>query len=343
MPRGNLEGIVPRALALPFVRSLINRSQYWKAFELRRRQRIDLNLIFDHNPTKFLSECEIFLDQIKKVEYLNLFIASLQDYDVSSFKYIVPAFGESGLAKITEQKSDFDFSKKINILCYELRVRMMNFDFNDEVCKEEKVSIDSSNYLLPILSTFAKENPAKLEDALNLIRDVANDKKKSLMSEEIQSSIQYLAFLADYDIIYDTALGMYDFDLCKAVARNSQKDPKIYLPQLARFKAMHPLLAKLDVDIQLKRFESGLNHLFDAKDLVDNHFERCLTLIEAHKLHKSGLRLFQYDAVAYRAIMVSLGNSLLDENKPDIALGIFMAAEPKYFVGAKKAARVCGD
>ena len=42
------------------------------------------------------------LDQIKEVECLNLFIASLQDYDVSSFKYIVPAFGESGLAKITE-------------------------------------------------------------------------------------------------------------------------------------------------------------------------------------------------------------------------------------------------
>ena len=41
--------------------------------------------------------------------------------------------------------------------------------------------------------------------------------------------------------------------------------------------------------------------------------------------------------------MVSLGNSLLEENKPDIALGIFMAAEPKYFVGAKKDARACGD
>ena len=41
--------------------------------------------------------------------------------------------------------------------------------------------------------------------------------------------------------------------------------------------------------------------------------------------------------------MVSLGNSLLDVNKPDIALGIFMAAEPKYFVGAKKAAGACGD
>ena len=180
-------------------------------------------------------------------------------------------------------------------------------------------------------------------EALNLICDVAKSSRKSLMADESQSSFQYLAFLADYDLIYDTALGMYDFDLCKAVARNSQKDPKVYLPQIARLKSLHPLLAKYDVDIQLGRYESAFVHLFEAKGFIDNHFAQCLDLIEKYDLHKCGLNLFRDEAACYRSIMISLGNSLLEKNKPELALATYLATQPRHIEGAKSAARACGD
>ena len=43
---------------------------------------------------------------------------------------------------------------------------------------------------------------------------------------------RYLAFFADMNALFDLALGMYDLDLTKAVARQSQKDPREYLPFL---------------------------------------------------------------------------------------------------------------
>ena len=152
MPRGNLEGVVPRALALPFVRSLISDCCYADAFDLMRRQRIDLNLIVDHNPIRFLDECELFIKQVGRTEYLNLFIASLQNYDVTLIKYVVPAFGIANIES-SKRNSDFDFSDKVNIVCRKLRDKMMDMDSG--VMSEIKI-FKRESYLLPILSTFAK-------------------------------------------------------------------------------------------------------------------------------------------------------------------------------------------
>lgn len=335
MSRGNLEGVVPRALALPFARSLIDKSEYGNAFDIMRRQRIDLNLIFDHNPQMFLDQCSLFLEQVERTDYLNLFIASLQDYDVTSLKYIVPNFGSSNMEGRTA-KSKFDFTCKVNEVCTRLRHQMMN----EEACNDNLST--GGRFHLPILSTFAKENPPKLEQALDLINDIAQKDGKSLFSEQAQSSIQYLAFLADYDLIFNTALGMYDFDLAKAVARNSQKDPKVYLPMLSRLSRMSNLLGRHDVDMQLGRYESALIHLAKAKDEVENHFERCLELTTKHKLHSTALQLFTEEEKRC-SIMVSLGNRHMEENRAEAALATYLAAKPKYLDGAKEAARICGD
>ena len=49
MPRGNLEVIHPRALALQIIKQLLNKCDYKKTMEILRRQRINLNLIVDHD------------------------------------------------------------------------------------------------------------------------------------------------------------------------------------------------------------------------------------------------------------------------------------------------------
>lgn len=80
MPRGNLETINPRLLVLTILRNLLDRyapttvsspslilkltrfilfkrHDYEEAFALMRTQRIDLNLMYDHNPSDFLEVC----------------------------------------------------------------------------------------------------------------------------------------------------------------------------------------------------------------------------------------------------------------------------------------------
>ena len=50
MPRGNLETISPRALVLSCVRRYLDGVEFKSAFVLMRKHRINMNLIYDHNP-----------------------------------------------------------------------------------------------------------------------------------------------------------------------------------------------------------------------------------------------------------------------------------------------------
>ena len=50
MPRGNLETISPRALVLSCVRRQLDGVEFKSAFVIMRKHRINLNLVYDHNP-----------------------------------------------------------------------------------------------------------------------------------------------------------------------------------------------------------------------------------------------------------------------------------------------------
>lgn len=50
MPRGNLETICPRALILSVVRKGLDLLEFGTVFKCMRKHRLNLNLIYDHNP-----------------------------------------------------------------------------------------------------------------------------------------------------------------------------------------------------------------------------------------------------------------------------------------------------
>lgn len=78
MPRGNLETIYPRALVLAGIRRSISEKKYDEAFLACRSHRVDMNILHDHNPLQFLADISIFIDQLAKVEYIDLFLSQLR-------------------------------------------------------------------------------------------------------------------------------------------------------------------------------------------------------------------------------------------------------------------------
>lgn len=78
MPRGNLETIFPRAMVVAGIRDLIEEMNYGRAFAYCRTQRVDMNILYDHKPEQFLSKVGLFLDQLEKVSYIDLFLSALQ-------------------------------------------------------------------------------------------------------------------------------------------------------------------------------------------------------------------------------------------------------------------------
>jgi len=79
MPRGNLEGIYPRIIMLKQVIADIENMEYGKAFRMLRQHKIDINLLYDVNPDKFMTNISKFTKEVSQVDYLNLFINSLNE------------------------------------------------------------------------------------------------------------------------------------------------------------------------------------------------------------------------------------------------------------------------
>jgi elongator complex protein 1 len=346
MPRGNIEVVNPRALVLRHAMFKTNDKCYKEALELMRRQKVDLNLIVDMNPSHFLENGGVttFIEQVENIDHLNLFISSLQNWDSTLERYPIPHWIES---LNTGRASSDDCTDKVNKVCLALRSVMTEAQQKGQTTGGRPIT--DSHFLLPILSTFAKENPPRLENALALIRDNAirkhhsSAKKPPLFSESAQNSIQYLAFMADYELLFQTALGLYDYDMARAVARNSQMDPKSYLPLLQFYRGLPLYFGRYQVDLKLKRYELALRNLFDSRlngevvsdveisqkyDGVNgNTFEDCLRLMEEHHLHRLGLELCE-DKLQRNRIYQSLGDHLLVEKKSSLALSVFLAADP---------------
>ena len=78
MPRGNLETIFPRAMVLAGIRQLVDDRNYGRAFAYCRTQRVDMNILYDHQPEQFLANVGLFLDQLHDVTYIDLFLSSLR-------------------------------------------------------------------------------------------------------------------------------------------------------------------------------------------------------------------------------------------------------------------------
>ena len=351
MPRGNLEGVYARALVLPHVLSQLCQGAYRNALEMMRQQKVDLNLLVDWNPASFLdSGAKDLLEQVSNVDHLNLFISSLRNENVTQTIHALPSWLLEDLNLSLVTTDQFDFSTKVNQVCRKLRELM-----------EKSVQVGDA-LLFPVLSTYAKEEPPQLHTALSLIESKALEnegasearsrkKQPPLFSERSQSAFQYLAFLATYQKLFDTALGMYNLELARAVARNSQMDPKEYLPLLERLRNLPPAYAKHEIDMRLERYPNALRNLVESANQeeegsdgnVKNTFDDCLLLIKKHSLHTLGLELFHQES-RNREILIDLGQRLLDSGEAQNALTISLTIpEPAPVELILKAARKCRD
>lgn len=76
-PRGNLETISPRPIVFEVVDRLSKSREYWKAFELSRRQRVDMNHIVNANFDGFIANIENFVHQVDDPNHLSIFMTFL--------------------------------------------------------------------------------------------------------------------------------------------------------------------------------------------------------------------------------------------------------------------------
>lgn len=298
MPRGNLETIHHRALVLAQIRKWLDSLMFNEAFECMRKLRINLNLIYDHNPKVFLENVEIFVKQIDSVNYINLFLTELKEDDVRKTMY--PS------AVADKASPDSKEVKKVDLICDALRAAME--------------TINPHKYCLSILTSYVKKSNPALEVALQKVHELKENPPSAADAVSAEDALKYLLFLVDVNELYDHSLGTYDFDLVIMVAEKSQKDPKEYLPFLNDLKKMETNYQRYTIDKHLKRYNKALCHLAKCGPV---HFSEFLKLVMDHKLYTEGLKLFQPGTQEYKDISNAYGEYLNEKHQYEQAGLIF--------------------
>lgn len=288
MPRGNIETIYPRNLSLGLLIHFIEEKNYRDAFLICRKNRIDMNLLVDINMKAF--DCTSFVSQIHEVEYLNLFVTALCDYNS-----IRKSYGEYS-SIFSEDSLTFD-GIKVNLLCREIRASLEN----------QKIK-----YAETIMTTYVKQSPPDLESALSYISLL---KQENFSPSMIDKTLKYLIFLVDANQLFDIALGMYDFSLCLSIAQRSQKDPKEYIPFLEELSAMTENIQKFRINDHLKKYSKALEFLYFS---VQEGFQSASFLLEyvgRFKLYSQFLRIATSKDVFYNDFLELYADFLLTEKK----------------------------
>lgn len=290
MPRGNLETIFPRAMVVAGIRQLIDEKRYDRAFATCRTQRVDMNILYDHRPDLFLDNVSLFLEQLQDATYIDLFLSSLREEDVTQAMYRDTRPSRNQDAALSTATVTVGSSSKVNSIC-------------DAVLKTLQTHKNAN--LQNIITAHVCKNPPALDDALQMVA--------GLMSEDealAERAVEHICFLADVNKLYDHALGLYNLDLALLVAQQSQRDPREYLPFIQNLHHLPPLRREFAIDDHLSRREKALSHL---KAL--NLFDEVQKYTVKHGLYKTALNLYRYDEAAHKILMELYASHLASISK----------------------------
>ncbi|KAA0192735.1 hypothetical protein HAZT_HAZT001903 [Hyalella azteca] len=285
MPRGNIEIIYPRPLLVHLLRRLLDDREYHRCVEIMRKHRIDMNLIYDHDPCAFLANCNEFVESVDNAGWIDLFLAGLKNTDSTRSLY---AFNYKDAApKLTPTDPNASDSK-VDTICKAVR--------------EAMIAVNENKFLLPILTSYVKMDAGQMDEALRRLQRMRLEKSGDISCEE---GLRHLLYIADADALCDVALGTYDFDLVMMVFEKSQKDPKEFLPFLNNLKKMETNYMKYSINVYLKRYKEAFRSLRETGSL---HLEECLALVKREKLFSEGLECLKGNDVLYGAVTEAYAN-----------------------------------
>ncbi|KAI9311999.1 IKI3 family-domain-containing protein [Dichotomocladium elegans] len=294
MPRGNLETVSPRAFVLAQIREDLKNLSYRSAFIACRRNRIDLNILYDYDPQRFFEHIPKFIEQVPEVDYLNLFLSTLKNEDTT--KTLYQHAGQASPEALS------DASDKVNKICKAFRDVLFR--------------LGRDKYIQSILSTYVKSTPPELEAALGLLADI-----RETSINDAEEALKYTIFLCDAASLYDVALGMYNFTLVLMVAQQAQMDPREYLPFLQELQKLDKFYQRFRIDDHLKRYDSALRNLSRAGD--SDHFDELLEYMKRHSLYKVALEEYGTKPNQKKLILDAYGDYLSSRNTHDEAAMVY--------------------
>ncbi|KAL4927181.1 Elongator subunit IKI3 [Aspergillus undulatus] len=289
--RGNIETIYPRALVLAGIRTFIDRKDYRSAFLTCRSQMVDMNIIHDYAPEQFMESITLFVDQVKRVDFVDEFLSRLKEEDVSQTLYKdtlkalkVEVAAETGLTASARKSS------KVNRIC------------DGFLAALEK---RSDTNLHNLITAHVCKLPPDLESGLQLVARLRDES-----SEQAEDAVEHMCFLTDANRLYETALGLYDLELTLLVAQQAQRDPREYIPFLRKLQQLPELRRQFEIDNYLGRWAKALGHLHGL-----GVHDELREYVVKHVLYTDAIGIYKYQPEQLRDITRLYADYLYEESK----------------------------
>ncbi|KGO68497.1 Uncharacterized protein PITC_071220 [Penicillium italicum] len=298
-PRGNIETIFPRALVLAGIRTFIDQKKYRSAFMACRSQMVDLNILHDYAPEQFMENVALFIDQVKKIDYIDDFISRLSEDDVSQTLYkdtlkisknVSAAVAQPDGPAVPSVPKIGKKESKINKICDAFLAALQN-----------RVDTNLQN----LITAHVCKSPPDMEAGLGLAAGL-----RTQHTEQAEDAIAHMCFLTDAHRLYSHALGVYDLELTLLVAQQAQMDPREYLPFLRKLQQLPETRRQFEIDNHLSRFEKALGHLYAL-----NAHDEISAYVVKHVLYKEALELYKYQTEQQREITELYADYLQDQSK----------------------------
>ncbi|KAJ5176282.1 uncharacterized protein N7482_002159 [Penicillium canariense] len=298
-PRGNIETIFPRALVLAGIRTFIDRKNYRAAFLACRSQMVDMNILHDYAPQQFMENVQLFIEQVKKIEFIDDFLSRLKEEDVSQTLYkdtLKISRNESAVVAQPDSPSMPLLPKlpgktsKVNAICDAFLAVLQNL-------------LDTN--LQNLVTAHVCKEPPDLQAGLELVANL-----RTHNSEQAQDAIEHMCFLTDANRLYSHALGLYDLELTLLVAQQAQMDPREYLPFLRKLQQLPEIRRQFEIDNHLSRFNKALKHLFTL-----GAHEEIRAYVTRHILYKEALEIYKYQPEQLREITHLYADYLQNDSK----------------------------
>ncbi|EFQ98733.1 elongator complex protein 1 [Nannizzia gypsea CBS 118893] len=300
MPRGNIETIYPRAFVLAGIRGYIENKKYKSAYLVCRSQMVDMNILYDYMPEQFLDNIPLFLDQVKRVEFIDEFLSRLKNEDVTktlykdTLKLSQPTEASRGDGPGSNQAPAGSFGvakaeNKVNKICDAFIAVLSN-------------RIDTN--LQNLVTSHVCKSPPDLDAGLSLVA-----KLREQNAEQAEEAVEHMCFLTDAHQLFNYALGLYDLELTLMVAQQAQRDPREYLPFLQKLHGVSELQRKYEIDNHLGRFTKALKTLH----ALGSYDDLKLYTIK-HSLYKDALVLYKYQPELLRDMTQLYADYLYDQS-----------------------------
>jgi len=285
-----------------------------------------MNILHDHAPAVFLENVGLFVDQVKRVDYIDLFLSQLRlvmslddghyqadyyqrDEDVSQtmYKETIPRQPEStsalanGISKLALSDSPLmPTTSKVNTICNSFLAVL-----------QDRYATNLQN----VITAHVCKLPPDLEAGLGVVKDLG-----ASQPDLADTAIEHICFLADVNRVYDAALGMYSLDLALLVAQQSQKDPREYLPYMQSLQELPELRRRFRLDDDLGRNRKALQHLYELKAI-----DEVQSYTQKHELYADALELYRYEPTTQALIMRLYADFLNSRNRyKDAAIGKYL-------------------